>query len=246
MKDFIFGFKSFFVGLSWIKKYNLWKYVLFPATLALLVAVSCIYYLHTILYGAMKQIFLYIQSNLQFEFIKNISTSETFFEFSSYLFSILLYLIFQRTIQSILILPFLGFLAERLEEIHLGKKNSLPWKEEVRNISIGIFYSFLYSILGLIIFILGFFIGPLQILLVLIVQSYILGKGSIDYFLERNYKTIYERDKKIGKMLLPTFGLGLAQFLIQFIPFLGIFIALSSSVIGASIIYYREQSTQES
>ncbi|HNH07494.1 MAG TPA: hypothetical protein PK683_03260, partial [Leptospiraceae bacterium] len=90
-------------------------------------------------------------------------------------------------------------------------------------------------------FFIGLILGPFQPFFVGAVQGWILGRGSFDYILEKNTENLKERDRKASEFRMEIFGLGIAQFIFLFIPFIGVILGPIAAVIGSFLIYYRDR-----
>lgn len=69
-----------------------------------------------------------------------------------------------------------------------------------------------------------------------IVNSFFLGRSSFDYLLEKHSTSLRER-KLLTRAYTPQiYGLGLAQFLALFIPFVGLVLVPPVGVVAAALL----------
>lgn len=137
-----------------------------------------------------------------------------------------------------MIIPFIGPLLTRLENIYLGKSIEIPLSKDIKNAFLGILSSLKYlplSILGLLF---SLFLGPFQIVFMIFWEGYFLGKGSFEYMLEKDTETLKERSEKRKGHRTQMWGLGSAQFIFLMIPVIGIVLSPCTAMAGAFLLYH--------
>lgn len=228
------GFFSFFEGLRYIHEKKLYSYVLIPGLLSIIIVLILL----TIVYiGMINWITEYIHL-LEPGIIKSILSilGHLASIFAAFFFSFFIY----RSLLMIIIIPFLGPLLSRLEMEFLGHKKEIPLKEEIKNLGFSIWMSMLFLIIEIGVLLVSLFLGPLSPLVLFFMESYLLGRGSFDYLVEKDYPIIPERKKIINENKKLFIGSGVASFLIMFIPIYGWLMAPAASLTGLAIKYYDQ------
>lgn len=234
-KGFITGFSSFFDGLRYIHEKKYFSYVLIPG----LISIISVFVLITLVYiGLVTWISEYIDL-LEAGILKSILS------FLGHLVSIIIgfFLSFflYRSLLMILIIPFLGPLLSRLEMDFIGYKKEIPLKEEFRNLGFAVWMSLFFLIIEVGVLIVSLFLGPLSPFILSFMESYLLGRGSFDYLVEKDYPVLSERKKAIAEHNKMILGSGLAAFLMLFIPVYGWLMAPAASLTGLAIQYYDKK-----
>ncbi len=229
------GFSSFFQGLAFIARHSLWGYILFPSLISLFVGASLVYYIQSVL------------SAWALAFLTSVFQAESgVFSFFVHLFAlfvgIFVVIIFYRTLVSLFILPFMGPLLEKVERILLGRSITISLFRDLRNGIYGAWVGLKFTVIALVVFVLTLPLGPFQFFLVAPLEGYFLGRGSLDYILEKESRDLEERKRKTRELTGETLGLGLAFFLFLLIPIVGVLLAPAAGVVGAALIRYGKES----
>lgn len=244
MSGFIFGFFAFFRGLSWIRRKNLWSYMILPCAASFIAGTALIVFYFWLISGlmqagagsAVEQMNRWTGSSFS-----SGDSGTVLINTVSALLSLLMYIFTYRPVAGIAVLPFLGFLLEKLEKIGLGESVQIPMHKEVKNLFLGLIINIKYTVIGVLSFFIGLLFGPFQPFFVGAVQGWILGRGSFDYILEKNTENLKDREKAASNFRMEIFGLGIAQFLFLFIPIIGVVLGPIAAVIGSFLIYYRDR-----
>lgn len=244
MSGLFFGFSAFFRGLGWIRKKNLWPYIILPCGASFIAGTVLIVFYFWLVSGmlqagagsALEQMDRWTGSSFS-----SGDGGAVMINIVSALLSLLMYIFTYRPVAGIAVLPFLGFLLEKLEKTGLGESIQISMNKEVKNLFLGLIINIKYTIIGILSFFIGLILGPFQPFFVGAVQGWILGRGSFDYILEKNTENLKERDRKASEFRMEIFGLGIAQFLFLFIPFIGVILGPIAAVIGSFLIYYKDR-----
>ncbi|MCB1177907.1 MAG: EI24 domain-containing protein [Leptospiraceae bacterium] len=244
MIKFFKGFFTFFNSFNLISKYNLWSYVWIPLSISFILGI----------------LFFFFGISFAYQFIHDPYTKfaeRTFSEiaFIGVFLEGLIYLIFfvilllstsflYRPIVTIAILPFLETLFERLEKELYPEKNIKQAKFNPALVMAGVLINLKYLVLELLTIPISFFTGPFQPIFLTFAQGYFLGRTSFDYIAAEEAKNIEERKYLIKKYSIETWGLGVAQFILLFIPLIGVVFSPLMGVIGSYIIYKENENNE--
>lgn len=245
MEGLFQGFYYFFKGISIIHNNKLYKFLLKPCLINLLLG---LFIIGTSFY------FLHNYADTQFNSLYDRWISESykpgiivfFLNISSFLFSILLsvtfYVIIYSMLFSIIIIPALNSLVVELEKLYLGKeKNSGNISKEIIHSVAGVMDSVKASVIIFLAFIISILFGPLQPFFMAVVQGYFLGKDSFLYMIDKDARNLKHRRLLKEKFRAESLGLGVANFLFLFIPILGLWIAPAAAISGAFLIYHNKE-----
>jgi uncharacterized protein involved in cysteine biosynthesis len=229
------GFHSFRQGIRLIRENNLWIYALIPGLFSFIIAVAFFVISYNYCFSFFDGLSSRTDSYLRTIFVFLETYISIYKQILSLLFSLVIYIISYRLVANTIILPFIGLLLDKLEEKVLGINSKFDLKMEIKNLLYSLRLSVKYTLFSLLTSIAGFFTGPFQLAIFPLVQSYLLGKGSLDSVLERKMDNLKDREKKAKELRFSVIGLGFAQFLFILIPGFGIFF---SSVFGAAGAFY--------
>jgi CysZ protein len=160
------------------------------------------------------------------------------------LLALILTLILYRSLISVVILPFLGPLLEQIETIQLGRRIETSVRQDLSNLSYGLWTSLKHSIAGLGILLVSLCLGPLNVPVNVAAQSYFLGRGPFDMLFEKAAHSRAERRRLKKAWRVEIFGAGFAFFVVLLVPLLGALIAPVSVVTGAAILYYSSDARE--
>ncbi|MDH5656408.1 MAG: EI24 domain-containing protein [Spirochaetia bacterium] len=227
--QFLHGFSFFFKGMRFIKKHSLWNYVILPAIVSLVVAGLLIFFV----FMGVSQ---YILSKFDLDggFLSTI-LSILVWIFSAFL-SFSLSILFYRVIASLIISPFLGPLLEKTTIILYHKKPEVKLATEIKNIIYTVWVNIKFSFIGIAVLLISLPLGPFQILVMVFLEGYFLGRSSFDPVLDLENKSLRERKKIIKLHFYEILGIGSAFFLFLMIPILGVILAPASGVVASAMI----------
>ncbi|MCB1142632.1 MAG: EI24 domain-containing protein [Leptospiraceae bacterium] len=242
MIQFWNGFKSIKIGFYYIKKFEYFKYLIIPSlmsgSLIGLIGYFAIFqglpYLDT-LYSSN------IESNFSDGFWLKFAKS-----FGVFLYIVVLILyalvsyLFYRFLLSILVQPFISILIQKLEDKLIpAEPEAFSLTKEIKLFLEGIRATIIYLVYSIFFFFLGFFLGPLQPILFLSSQAYILGRSSYDPVLETRFPSYGAKSSVLKTRKMEIIGLGFSQMLFNFIPIIGYFLAPVLGSIAAFHLYHK-------
>lgn len=230
------GFKSYSQGLRLIRDHKLYPYIILPSTVSLfsgLFVLAATYYISA-------SVFLSLASGVTGSFG---SALAVILRIGAVVLAVFLYIILYRAISAVAVMPFMGPLLNQLETILIGKPIVVTFWTDFKNALKGIWIGLRYTILGLLTLIFTIPLGPFQFLILVPVQSYLMGRSIFDYLLEKEAETFKERRKLAEPFRPEILGLGLAYFLVTLIPVIGAFIGPVAALAGVAKIYYGKKET---
>ncbi|MFN3603236.1 MAG: EI24 domain-containing protein [Leptonema sp. (in: bacteria)] len=154
--------------------------------------------------------------------------------------SFFFFVVFYRFISQIVVLPFLDGLRTKLcKYFAIQEDYNTNIKSNIKNFFIGIGKSLLYIVLYFFFFGISFLLGPFQPIFLFLFDSYILGTGIYDVYLEKKIPEPRLRSLEIQKRRKEIFLTGMASTLMLLIPIVGIFISFLCGYMAAFLNDYR-------
>ena len=185
------GFRAFFRGLGFLFKRRLFAYMIPPSLLSLLLAVGLLFGLWQ---GA-----LYLMDEVEHALhAYGAEDFGGFLRFFASLVAIVLGLLLYRFLAGLLVAPFLGPLLERIEEILLGRSIETSFTEDLRNALLGVRVTLFNMLISITVWLFTFWMGPFQFLVILFTEGFFLGRGSLEYLLEKETDDLKERGRLAG------------------------------------------------
>jgi uncharacterized protein involved in cysteine biosynthesis len=157
----------------------------------------------------------------------------------SSLLSIGLYIVFYTSLFSILLMPYLSNLLNEMEKMYLGKTKSS--KSTLLSTYTIIVASIKRTSIILVSFFASIILGPFQPFFLGFIQGYYLGKDSFYCLIEKDAKTIKHQELLLKKYRSESMGLGFANFMLLFIPIVGLILSPAASLCGAFLIYHKKE-----
>lgn len=241
------GFSAFFQGFRFIRRHNLWKYILLPSALSLLVGILVPVGLYKgtsgFLLGLLNDILTGLAGTFHFSYsglhwsVSGLVRLLT--AFLAFVIGIILY----RVIASLVIIPFLGPLLNQTEKIHIGRPIEVSLGRDIKNALIGLKISLKFALIGLLVLVISLPLGPFQIIINTLLQGYFLGRSAFDYIFEKEATDPQGRRELVRRHRLQIIGLGLAFFTVLLIPILGVIIAPPAALVGAALNFHRKPDT---
>lgn len=189
IKDFIAGITAYGNAFRDISKYGLWKYVLVPGIISLLLGIG----IFSGAWAASDNIGGWLVSYYPFEWGSGwIGTVANVF---SGLLVVVIGLLLFKYIVMIIASPFMSFLSESIEKKMYGSDAPSPNLQMIisdfvrglrlalRNIIRELFFTIIILLLGLIPI-----LSPFVAIAIFIIQAYYAGFGNMDFTLERFYR----------------------------------------------------------
>lgn len=238
-KEFFIAIATYFEAVSFINQHKLWKFLILPALLNLVLFII-VCYLGWLYAGELTDIIVDILGiNKVDDVIKNLIQITILVITRTITF--LIFWKFYRYLVLIIMAPILAFISERIQEIITG--TSYPFKltqfiyDVTRGIGIAIKNLFKEFILTFLIFLLSFTLifAPLVPFLVIIVECYFFGFAMMDYRNEFKRLSAKESSVLIWEHKGFAIGNGLCFNILLFVPIIGILFAPVFAVIAAGI-----------
>ncbi len=227
---FFSGFGAFFQGFRFLGQHRLWRYVLLPSLLSLILGLLLLAGVYT---GVSQGILQLWQGAGMWE-----DVYETGASLLAGAIALFITLVIYQFLGSLLIIPFLGPLLAQVETILQGQAIEVSLLKDFRNAFVGIWIGIRDLFLQIFCLVISLFLGPFQPVLMITVTSHFLGRSSFDFLLEKHTQTLKERQAKTKTWWLEIQGLGLAEFMLLLIPIVGIFIVPASGLVGAALLFY--------
>jgi len=248
MTSLIAGFKSFFVGISFIQEHKLWKYIVIPSLISLTIGILLTFGIYlsittwvlSFLDGVSKLDFSGFWGNILDVILWLVLfIGKAFIHLASFVIGAVISIILYTTLASILIDPFMGTLHEKVEEIITGEIIETATSNDIKSIVLGVVFSLKSALRSLAWLLLSMMTGPLQPVLMFVVESKALGGESFDLLFEKSSFTIEERKQELKKYQMHMTGLGMAK-LLMIMTVIGTFIVPAASITGAALIYHNK------
>jgi CysZ protein len=246
LKEMIIAIQAYFQAHRFIKKHNLWKWILIPG----------------IIYTILFLVGIYFFGKTSSNFIEWIAVSTGLREwlnaldngFLGFLFTIggillwLLLMLFYFSLFKYLFLivgsPLFAYLSEKTEAIIEGKDMPFSFLQLLKDIKRGILIALRNSLwqtvytLSILLLSLIPLAGWLTPILALLVECYYYGFSMLDYSMERHKKTAAESIYFIGTHKGLAIGNGLIFYLMHLVPVIGWVLAPAYSVVAATLSMY--------
>lgn len=228
MQYFLNPFKS----IKLIFKLGLEKYLLFSFLLTLMLSFLVSFGIFLVMNSLVKNILLNYLPEIQY-FSNIFSFIITILILSQ---SFLLFVVFYRILAQISFLPFLGKIRETLENYFSIKETYTSHiTYDIKNTLWGIFKSLYYLLIYILIFIITILLGPIQNVILILFDSYLLGNGIYDVYLEKKFPEPKKRSLELKKRRKEIFFTGLASLFLLLIPIIGILLSFLCGYISAFI-----------
>jgi CysZ protein len=248
LKEIVISIQSYFKAHQFIKKHKLWKWIVIPGVLyMILFCIGMYFFLHSadkaVSYlsqeiGVEKWLHKQQSAALSFLFVMGgimVRLILVFFYFSLFKY---LFLIIGS--------PLFAYLSEKTEAIIEGKDFPFSFsqllKDMARGIRLALRNSLWQTVYTISILILSFIplIGWITPVISMFVECYYYGFSMLDYSCERHKLSPSESIAFIGQRRGLAIGNGLVFYLMHFIPFVGWVLAPSYAVVAATISLYHQ------
>lgn len=236
---FIAGGSSFFRGFNFINEHSLWRYIILPSIISLVLGVGLVFLVY---FNLTDWVLSYFEGNAEETgFLGFLSGVLQFFvHIMAVVIGVVITVFLYRTLATLLVLPFLGPLLEQVEKILTGKAVTLTWDREIKNALVGVWVGIKYFLIEILFLLISLFTGPLQPVIMGFISGYFLGRGSYDYLLEKHSASLKERKERAKAYKAEMQGLGIIHFIALLVPVIGVIIAPPSALVGAALTFYDE------
>lgn len=242
----IIAIQAYFQAHRFIRKHNLWKWILIPG-----IIYTLLFFVGAYFFGKTSSDFIEwmaIKTGLQ-NWLRTIDNSFIGFLFTMtglllWLLLMLFYFSLFKYIFLIIGSPLFAYLSEKTEAIIEGKDLPFSFVQMLKDIKRGIFIAARNSlwqtvyILSILLLSLIPLLGWLTPILALLVECYYYGFSMLDYSMERHKKTAAESIFFIGAHKGLAIGNGLIFYLMHLLPIIGWVLAPAYSVIAATLSMY--------
>jgi CysZ protein len=246
LKEMIIAIQAYFQAHRFIRKHNLWKWILIPG-----IIYTLLFFVGAYFFGKTSSDFIKwmaTSTGLQ-DWLNTIDNSFVGFLFTitSLLLWLLLMLFYFALFKYIFLIigsPLFAYLSEKTEAIIEGKELPFSFVQLLKDIKRGIFIAARNSlwqtvyILSILLLSLIPLIGWLTPILALLVECYYYGFSMLDYSMERHKKTAAESIFFIGSHKGLAIGNGLIFYLMHLVPIIGWVLAPAYSVVAATLSIY--------
>lgn len=249
LKEIVIAIQSYFRAHQFISKHKLWKWILIPGILYMILFTVGIYFFwkssdsavsyFSHLIGIDKWLHRQQNSLLSFFFLMGeimVRLVLVFFYFSLFKYIFL-----------IIGSPLFAYLSERTEAIISGKEFTFSWKQlwkdMVRGIRLAIRNTLWQTVyvLSLLILSLVPVIGWITPVIILFVECYYYGFSMLDYSCERLDLSASKSIEFISKHKGLAIGNGMVFYLMHLLPFVGWALAPAYAVVAATTSLYHHE-----
>ena len=245
LKEIIISVQAYYRAHRFIKKHNLWKWIIIPGIIyAILFFVGMYFFVHTA-----NNFFEYVNKHFLENSLQKLKESFLGFLITLgtimvWIMTVLFYFSLFKYFSLIVGSPIFTYLSEKTEAIIEGHDLSFSFKELFNNIIRGIkialrnaLWQTVYSI-GILILSLIPLIGWATPILAVIVECYYYGFSMLDYSMYRHKKTAAESIYYIGNHKGLAIGNGAEFYLMHVLPIVGWVLAPAYAVVAATLSMY--------
>jgi CysZ protein len=253
LKEIVTAIESYFRAHQFISKHRLWKWIVIPGILYMVLFVAGMYFFWTssdefISYvtrrlGIDKWLQQYDSGFLSFLFMMGemmVRLLMVFFYFSLFKYIFL-----------IIGSPLFAYLSEKTESIMEGKDFPFNWgqfvKDMARGIKLALRNALWQSVYTISLLLLSLFpvVGWITPVIVLFIECYYYGFSMLDYSCERHKLSPTESISFIGRHKGLAVGNGMVFYLMHLLPFVGWVLAPAYAVVAATISLYHQEKAWE-
>ena len=249
LKEIVIAIESFFKAHRFIRKHRLWKWIIIPGILYMLLFLFGMY----VFWQSSNAVVSYISGSLGIDKWVHRQGSDIL----SFLFLmgemmvrlILIFFYFSLFKYLFLIIgsPVFAYLSERTESIIEGKdfpfSLSQLLKDVGRGVKLALRNTLWQAVFTISILILSFFpvVGWITPVIMLFVECYYYGFSMLDYSCERHKMSPSESIEYITKHKGLAIGNGMMFFLMHLVPFAGWMLAPAYAVVAATLSMYHQK-----
>ncbi len=252
LKEIVTAIQAYFQTHRFIIKHRLWKWIIIPGLLYMLLFGAGIYFFWTSSNAAIE--WMFTKTGVQGWMDRMNDSWLSFLLIFGRIMVHLVFLMFYFSLFKYMFLiigsPLFAYLSEKTEAIIEGKDFPFSFtqllKDILRGIKIALRNMLWQTVYAISIFILAFIpvVGWVTPLISLMVECYYLGFSMLDYSCERHKLSTSQSISFIGKHKGLAIGNGLIFLLMHLVPFIGWLLAPSYAVIAATISLYGDKETK--
>ena len=247
LKDIIVAIQSYHQAHGFIVKHRLWKWILIPGIIYMLLFCAGIY-LFWISSGNAIDYFLSISGLKKWVITMEGSWLKFLFIFGQVILQLVLIMFYFSLFKFLFLIigsPLFAYLSEKTEAIMEGKDFPFSFSQLLKDIARGIklalrnaFWQTIYIVSILILSFIPFF-GWFTPLFALMIECYYLGFSMLDYSCERNKLSASQSVAFISAHKGLAIGNGIVFYLMHLVLIVGWVLAPSYAVIAATISIYK-------
>ncbi len=252
LKEIVIAIEAFFRAHRFIKKHKLWRWILIPGLLYMILFMAGMYFFWKSSDSAISYLsnligiskWLHALHNQLISFLFTMGELMLRLVLLSFYFSLFKYLFL------IIGSPVFSYLSEKTEAIIEGKTYDFSmaqlWKDMQRGIKLSARNALWQTVyvISLIILSLIPLVGWITPVILLFIECYYYGFSMLDYSCERHQLSASKSVEFIGKHKGLAIGNGMVFYLMHLVPFVGWLLAPAYAVIAATIsLYHWEEQT---
>jgi CysZ protein len=248
LKEIVIAIQSYFKAHQFISKHRLWKWIILPGLLYMVLFCMGMYFF----WESSDQAVTYLSDFIGIDkwLHRQQSAALSFlFVMGGIMVRLILVLFYFSLFKYLFLIigsPLFSYLSEKTESIMQGKDSVFNFRQMLQDMSRGIrlamrncLWQTVYTVSILI---LSFFpvIGWITPVISGLVECYYYGFSMLDYSCQRHKLSASESISFISKRRGLAMGNGLVFYLMHFVPFLGWVLAPSYAVVAATISLYHQ------
>ncbi|PWT74693.1 MAG: hypothetical protein C5B59_10565 [Bacteroidetes bacterium] len=248
LKEIVIAIQSYYKAHLFIRKHFLWKWIIIPGILYMILFCIGMYFFWNSADGAITYLsqvigiekWLHRQQSAALSFLFVMGGIMVRLVLVFFYFSLFKYLIL------VIGSPVFAYLSEKTEAIIEGKEVPFSYEQLIRDMNRGIrlalrncLWQTVYLVSILILSIIPI-VGWITPMISALVECYYYGFSMLDYSCQRHKLSPAESIAFIGQRRGYALGNGLVFYLMHFIPFIGWVLAPSYAVVAATISLYHQ------
>lgn len=248
LKEIVIAIESYFRAHQFIKKHKLWKWIILPGILYMLLFCACMYLFILTSNSVVNHLSDLIGLNTWLHQQKSALISFVFL-MSSFMLRLILFFFFFSLFKYFFLIigsPLFAYLSEKTAAILENKSSSFSTRQLLHSIFRGIKLSFrnllwqTVYIISIILLSLIPIAGWISPLIALFIECYYYGFSMLDYSCERHKLSPAQSVQYVNRHKGLAIGNGLVYYLIHGVPVLGWIIAPTYGVIAATLSLHEQ------
>ncbi|MEP7278464.1 MAG: EI24 domain-containing protein [Bacteroidota bacterium] len=250
LKEIITAIQSYYRAHQFISRYRLWKWILIPGVLYMILFTVGMYFFWTSSGSAISYLseLIGIERWLQQQRSGLLSFVFMMSRIMVQLLLLLFYFSLFKYLWLIIGSPVFAYLSEKTESLLAGTEYPFSWpqllKDMLRGIKLAVRNALWQTVYTVSILLLSFIpvVGWVTPVISIFVECYYYGFSMLDYSCERHKLSPSQSVAFIGNRKGLAIGNGLVFYLMHFIPVIGWVLAPAYAVVAATIsLYYQEK-----
>ncbi|MGB0428051.1 MAG: EI24 domain-containing protein [Flavobacteriales bacterium] len=246
MKKLRLGLGSYFMAHRFIINHGLWKYIIVPICINIILILALIYFGSEV----NEEFEFYIQQKINPAEGSWWSFLHVFTGILVYMLLFISYIFVYKTLILIILSPFLALLSEKVDSLYTGRDFPFSFAQLLKDIWRGIKLSLRNTALELVLLAGLFFcsfipvIGFAAPILMFLVSSYFFGFAMIDYSNERKKMSYQESKTYINNNKMLAIGIGIVFYALFLIFGIGLIIAPLYGIVAGTLAVLVNDNTQ--